>query len=170
MIDPTAQEQFTGLLTEHRGRLHKVALTYSSTKEDREDLTQEILVQLWRSFSSYDARRPFATWMYRVALNVAISHVRRVTRRPPVGDAGGQPLDPPDPRSMSEDQDDRTLILQRLMASLDELDRALLLLHLEERSYLEIADVLGLSESDVGTRLNRLRQRLRELARTEKPR
>ena len=168
MTDPTLQEQFTALLAEHRGRLHKVALTYGVTPEDREDLVQEILVQLWRSFSSYDGQRPFATWMYRVALNVAISHVRRVTRRPqPVIGTGELPLDPPDPRSLSDDPDDRILILQRLMASLDELDRALLLLHLEERSYLEIAEVLGLTESNVGTKLNRIRQRLRELATTE---
>lgn len=169
MNDPTSQERFTTLLAQHPGALRKVALTYGAKAEDREDLAQEILVQLWRSFGSYDQTRPFATWMYRVALNVAISHVRRVTRTPVVVDPEGVPLDPPDPRSERDESDDRTQILQRLMASLDELDRALLLLHLEERSYREIADVLGLSESNVGTKLNRIRQRLRELASTERP-
>lgn len=165
MTDALVRERFSALLAEHRGRIHKVAITYAVSREDSEDLAQEILVQLWRSFGRYDPRRPFATWMYRVALNVAISHVRRATRRPQaVAPPGELPLDPPDPRSTAGDPDDRIPILQRLMDSLDELDRALLLLYLEERSYREIADILGLTESNVGTKLNRLRQRLRDLA------
>ena len=176
MQDPSRKQQFTAMLDEHRARLRKVILTYGATREDREDLGQEILVQLWRSFASYDPQRPFATWMYRVALNVAIAHVRRArTRRPERSNLGGPVPDPPDPRTVTDrtvtdggdDLDDRVRILRRLMADLDELDRALLLLHLEERSYREIADVLGLSESNVGTKLNRLRERLRQLAATE---
>ena len=93
--------------------------------------------------------------------------MRRITRhRRVVGSGEGLALDPPDPKSTATGLDHGGL-LQRLMASLDELDRALLLLHLEQRSYREIADVLGLSESNVGTKLNRLRERLRQLAREE---
>ncbi len=84
-----------------------------------------------------------------------------------MSDTGGAVLDPPDPRSEVEEQDDRGLLLRRLMDSLDELDRALLLLHFAERSYQEIAEVLGLSESNVGTKLNRIRERLRRLAAKE---
>ena len=161
------EDHFTALLAEHGPSLRKVTLTYGVSAEDREDLHQEILVQLWRSFASHDPARPFATWMYRVALNVAISHVRRVVRGRRIVTAVEPPLDPPDPRTNDVPTDERLSILQRLMAGLDELDRALLLLHLEERSYREIADVLGLSESNVGTRLTRLRQRLRNLTDTE---
>ncbi len=172
IADP--KEQFTTLLAEHGAPLRKVVATYGVTHADREDLSQEIKAQLWRSFLSYDPKRSFATWMYRVALNVAISHVRSTARRRRlIADAADGALDPPDPRSAAPDATDdaRVAVLQRLMAGLDELDRALLLLHLEERSYREIADVLGLSESNVGTKLNRIRQRLRELARQpENPR
>jgi len=80
MPDPTAEDRFTALLAEHGPRLRKVTLTYGVSAEDREDLHQEILVQLWRSFPGYDSTRPFPTWMFRVALNVAISHVRRTVR------------------------------------------------------------------------------------------
>ncbi len=168
MQDSKHKQQFTALLAEHRGMLRKVIVTYASTPEDREDLYQDIVAQLWRSFGSYDPQRVFATWMYRVSLNVAISRLRSASRRLPVmSDTGGAVLDPPDPRSEVEEQDDRGLMLRRLMNSLDELDRALLLLHFEERSYQEIAEVLGLSESNVGTKLNRIRERLRHLAAKE---
>lgn len=70
MEDVIRKERFVALLAENRLRLQKVVATYGVTREDREDLGQEILAQLWRSFSSYDPARPFATWMYRVALNV----------------------------------------------------------------------------------------------------
>jgi RNA polymerase sigma-70 factor (ECF subfamily) len=92
--------------------------------------------------------------------------VRRTVRARRLVTAAETPVDPPDPRTAVA-ADERFDVLQRLMAGLDEFDRALLLLHLEERSYREIADVLGLSESNVGTRLNRLRQHLRELATKE---
>ena len=168
MQDTSKKQQFTALLIEHRAKLSKVCMTYTALREDREDLYQDIVAQLWRSYGSYDPQRPFATWMFRVSLNVAISYVRRVSRRlPDSAESDGRPHDPPDPRSEAEDPGDRGLILQRLMAGLDELDRALLLLHLEERSYSEIADVLGLTESNVGTKLNRIRDRLRRLAAVE---
>lgn len=166
MHDPATEQQFTALLGEHGPKLRKVSVTYGATREDREDLHQEILVQLWRAFGSYDRSRPFATWMYRVALNVAISHARAARRRRRLGGAE-LVADPPDARSAAGETGERAAILERLMAGLDELDRALLLLHLEERSYAEIADVLGIGESNVGTRLSRLRQRLRDLATRE---
>ncbi len=168
MQDLNLKQQFTDLLSEHQAVLRKVTMTYATMRQDREDLYQDIVAQLWRSYGSYDPARPFATWMYRVSLNVAISRVRSVSRRlPEATDVGDAAHDPPDPRSESTEQDDRTIILERLMASLDELDRALLLLHLEERTYQEISEVLGLTESNVGTKLNRIRERLRRLASEE---
>jgi len=164
-----AKEQFTKLLAEHEAALRKVVLSYGVTHADRDDLSQEILAQLWASFGTYDRNRPFSTWMYRVALNTAISHVRATTRRRRrIADSDAPALDTPDHRHPPSADDERAALLQRLMAALDELDRALLLLHLERRTYQEIADVLGLSVSNVGTRLNRIRNRLRELAATTK--
>lgn len=81
MTGPSQQEQFQSLLDEHKKILYKVANLYSKNTEDREDLVQEIVVQLWRSFRSFDGRARFSTWMYRIALNVAISVNRRETTR-----------------------------------------------------------------------------------------
>lgn len=152
------QERFETLLERHHGIVAKVSGMYCRHAEDRRDLAQEIRVQLWRSFARYDARRPFATWMYRVALNVAISFARSAGARGRPGELADDPIDA---RTDPDDGDDRALLLERFIAGLGALDRALLFLHLEEQSYREIAEVLGLSETNVATKLSRLKQRLR---------
>jgi RNA polymerase sigma-70 factor (ECF subfamily) len=125
-------------------------------------LIQEITIQLWRSFSSYDKQRTFSTWMYRVALNVAISFARKAALRTRYSVAlDEETRDPIDPTSVVE-RDDRIGVLRSVIARLDPLSRALLLLYLEEHSYREIADVLGLSETNVATKISRLKMRLRK--------
>ena len=155
------REQFSRLLEEHRKIVFKVANTYARLADDRADLAQEISAQLWRAFSGYDESRTFSTWMYRIALNVAISHLRSSRQR----DLKTLRFD----ESVHEDAlvegiaepDERVRDLHRFIEQLDALNRALLLLVLEERSYREIADILGLSETNVATRISRLKQRIR---------
>lgn len=159
-----AQERFAVLLEEHAGILLKISRAYAWNEADRQDLSQEIAAQLWRSFSRYDDRLPFSTWMYRVALNVAISYARRQTVRrrrfadPDVAE------EMPDPAGAAAG--DRELhLLERFLAGLEELDRALMLLYLDGRPHEAIAEVLGISSSNVGTRVSRLKERLgRELS------
>jgi RNA polymerase sigma factor (sigma-70 family) len=159
-----ARRAFADLLEQHRKIVFKVASTYAWQPADRADLAQEIAAQLWRAYPSYDPARPFSTWMYRVALNVAISHVRRDTRRAPT-----IPLDDHDvPVVSAPEPDDRVHALQQIIAALAPLDRALLLLYLDERPAREIADILGLTETNVSTKISRLKQRIRgELTATE---
>jgi len=163
------QGEFAGRLEEHRGIVFKLAHTYCPAGEEREDLVQEICLQLWRAYPGYDRARRFSTWMYRVALNTAISFARRARSRT----RGVQPLDEtpaaallPAPVAPPAGGDEARLVaLERFLQELPELDRALVLLHLEERSHREIAEILGLTETNVGTKLNRLKTRLRrELA------
>ncbi len=162
MTEAAAQARFQSLLAEHRGIVLKVAYTYCRNPADRDDLAQEISTQLWKSFARYDASRKFSTWMYRVALNVAISHVRRGDdRRRSVQsiDGDGSILiaapEPPEP-------DERIAALNQFIVQLDPLNRALVLLYLEERSYREIAEVLGITETNVATKINRLKERIRQ--------
>ncbi|MFP7721441.1 RNA polymerase sigma factor [Lysobacter sp. A3-1-A15] len=161
MKDATARGQFEALLGRHRGLVFKVAHSYSRDAEDRADLAQEIAAQLWRAWPSYDPRRPLATWMYRIALNVGISHLRGRSRH----DAHHVPLDE-DHHGIAGGQGAEEGLqlqaLQRLIAGFDPLNRALLLLYLDERSHREIAEILGLTETNVATRIGRLKQRLRE--------
>jgi len=148
-------------LATHRGLVHKVAATYCAHAEDRRDLIQEIHTQMWRSFGRYDAKRPFATWAYRIALNVAISHVRQAAyRRGQMESYDSQDAEPVDASTLSTETDDRVRLLYNIVGRLDPFDRALLLLHLEGYSHAEVADVLGLSATNVSTRLSRLRAQL----------
>jgi RNA polymerase sigma-70 factor (ECF subfamily) len=158
-----ARAAFGELLERHRGIVFKVANTYARHPDDRADLAQEIAAQLWRAFPAYDAGRTFSTWMYRIALNVAISFVRSDSQRRrhavPLDDglhdvADGHAADP--------EADAQVRALYRFIAQLDPLNRALLLLYLEERSQREIADILGITESNVSTKISRLKQRIRD--------
>ena len=153
-------EPFCELLERHRKIVFKVAGTYCRDPHDRADLAQEIAVQLWRAFPHYDSGRPFSTWMYRIALNVAISfrrvsgaHERHVVAfddalhdTAAAGDAG---------------DDERIRLLYRCIEALDPLNRALLILYLDERSQGEIAEILGITETNVATKIGRLKERLR---------
>jgi RNA polymerase sigma-70 factor (ECF subfamily) len=157
--DPDTEADFVARLGRHAGIVRKVAMSYSRTPADRRDLEQEILAQLWKAWPGYDGSRPFATWMYRVALNVAISIARsqrwQAPEPAPLDDGDIAPLD---------DTAEREHGVRELMAfigALDELNRALILLYLEGQSYAEIADVLGISETNVATKINRAKQLLR---------
>jgi RNA polymerase sigma factor (sigma-70 family) len=159
----SAQAAFTAQLERHLPILRKVAGTYSSTPADRRDLMQEIALQLWKAWPGYDPARPFSTWMYRIALNVGISFLRGAgnpQRRPLSLDA--LETDPIDGNGADPELDDRIALLRRLIDRLGALDRALLLLYLDEQSYRQIAEVLGISETNVATKLSRLKQRLRQ--------
>lgn len=167
MADREQQRRFEGLLREHQRIVFKVARVYARNPQDRDDLAQEIAAQLWRSFGSFDERRAkFSTWMYRVALNVAISSIRSARRS---GAQGVEPLDdvhletiagPGATQDETMERNERIAALHAFIARLDPLNRALVLLYLEERSYAEIAEVLGISETNVATKLGRIRQRL----------
>ena len=158
------QQRFELLLKANRGIVFKVAGLYSRSTADRDDLMQEISAQLWRSFGSYDeTRAKFSTWMYRIALNVAISLARRqrwseADRIEPLEShhletlEGGEPADEPD---------ERLVALYAFIGQLDALNRALILLYLEDRSYGEIAAVMGISETNVATKISRIKQTLR---------
>ena len=168
-MDPP-RARFAALLDTHRGIVFKVANTYCRHAEDRQDLAQEIAAQLWRAFPGYDPARPFSTWMYRIALNVAISHVRTAggrARDVPLDDHHGDHHDAHDGLAVNDgsarhESDQRIRALYAVIDRQPPLDRALLLLWLEERTQREIADVLGITESNVSTKLNRLKQRIRE--------
>ena len=163
MTKPTANDRFVLLLEEHKRILYKVASVYCSDAEDRRDLVQEMVIQLWRSFPRYDDQLKFSTWMYRIAMNVAISFLRSEGRKRET--VALEQVDVIDvaaaDRVLGEAGDDFRL-LQRLVSRLDEMSRALIVLYLEGYSHAEIAEILGISATNVGTRINRIKNRLRE--------
>ena len=160
LTSPTDErERFVALMAAHGGIVRKIAATYCRDRDERADVAQEIAAELWQAFPRYDPARPFATWMYRVALNVAISHVRVAARR----HRTHVPLDDGRVEGVADaDTAAALLTLERAVAALDPLNRALLVLYLDDRSHREIAEVLGIGESNVGTRIGRLKERLRD--------
>lgn len=156
------QVEFLELIEANKGILYKVGAVYCADPGDREDLMQEMIYQLWRSASAgnYDKTRKFSTYMYRIALNVAISYYRKAGRAGiKVSLDGGMQLAEERPE---DGLHDRVETLHRFIAGLGELDKALMILYLEERSYKEIAEVLGLTETNVATKLSRIRDRLKQ--------
>ena len=163
----TLSSEFQALLAAHRGIVLKVAASYARTPEDRADLAQDIAMQLWQAWPAYDASRAFATWMYRVALNVAISWQRRECHRrhDPLDDEAQ--ADIAGALDVDAEAREQLALVQQAMARLGEVDRALLLLHLEGCSHRESAEVLGTTEGNVATRLNRIKTHLRREVRAD---
>ena len=168
MPQGAAHDDFVRALEAHKGILYKVATTYGEGRDDRGDLAQDIVVELWRAWPGYDAARAaFATWMYRIALNVAISHRRGRHRGAETLsiDAAGLDFEAAD-RELASGSDDLHA-LHQLLAGLDPVGRALVLLYLEGYAQDEIAAMTGLTETNVTTRIHRIKQRLREQAGAE---
>jgi len=158
----TLRAQFAELLERHRGIALKVARSYCHDVEDRKDLLQEISTQAWQAFAGFDGQRAqFSTWLYRVALNVAISRVRAVQVRQR-HHADNADIDAFASTVDSAEDNAQLAQLQALIRSLPALDRALLLLHLDDCSHREIGDVLGISPGNAATRLHRLKLQLRQ--------
>lgn len=157
-VDPR-HEPFLALLEAHQKILYKVAFVYCAHPDDRQDLVQEMIIQLWRSFPRYDAHYRFSTWMYRIAVNTAISFARSERRR-------SRPLLPLDEELtaglLTAPESEQLWELRQAIDGLDSFDKALVLLALEGHPHEEIGDILGISTSNVGTRLSRIRQRLRQ--------
>ena len=157
------RDDFSALLQRHAGIVSKVAGSYARLPAERDDLAQEIAAQLWHAWPRYDPARSFSTWMYRVALNVAIGHLRAqdVRRRHealPMEDA----LEIADPAAADPEREQHLRLLRGFIARQPPMERALLLLYLDERPQREIAEILGIGESNVSTKIGRLKQRLRD--------
>jgi RNA polymerase sigma-70 factor (ECF subfamily) len=162
MATEAVQERFQTLVEEHKKILYKVSNSYCKNPGDRDDLAQEIIVQLWRSFAAFDGRARFSTWMYRIALNVAISFYRRErVRTRHVISGSDQLLEVADEAASRPEE---VQVLYQWIGRLDPLNKALALLYLDGNNYQEIADVLGISETNAATKISRLKQTLRQEA------
>jgi RNA polymerase sigma-70 factor (ECF subfamily) len=155
-------DRFLSLVAEHKGILYKVANGYCRNRDDRGDLIQEIVIQLWRSFPQYDeSRSRFSTWMYRLAVNVAISTHRSASRRvretAPFDDFG---LDLTAADKVMDEATDDVRLLRRLIGELDELSRALVMLYLDGYAHAEIAEIVGISATNASTRISRIKEKL----------
>lgn len=162
MNDQHTTDRFLSVLEAHKGILYKIAGSYSKSKEERKDLVQEMVYQLWKSFDQYDDQYKYSTWIYRIALNVAISFYRKDIRRQAINfEVDETLLELPD-SVVETDTDPKIIALKFFISQLSEMDKALMLLYLEEKTHKEIAHIIGLSESNVGTKIGRIKALLRD--------
>ena len=158
------EDVFKRWLTEHTRLIFKVARTFAPSDSDRDDLVQEILLQLWRSLPRFKEEARESTWIYRVALHTALAwrrseHKRRVAHEPLLAI---EELPEPDDQAARE-REELVASLYAAIRHLPKVDAALVLLYLDDLSYREMAEVLGISESNVGVKLNRVRKTLTDL-------
>ena len=156
------KERFIEIITENQNLIYKICNSYCSDKEGKKDLEQEILVQLWKSIKKFDGRVKISTWVYKVALNTAISCYRKDCKRidkPKNFDASIISL--PD-FEYDSSIEEKISILYKLLDRLGAMERALMLLYLDNYKYKEIAEVLAISESNVATKISRIKMTLKE--------
>ena len=153
-----SKEDFIGIIKENEGLIYKVARVYTNSREDEQDLYQEVVYQLWKCFGSFRNESKISTWMYRIALNTAIAYLNKEKRKGnqvPIDEGLLNKADTPD-TLMHE----RSEALFAQIKQLSEIEKGIILLYLEGKTYDEIAAITGFSTTNVGTRLGRIKQKL----------
>ena len=156
------KDDFLKLLDEHKLIIYKICNAYCKNASNRDDLVQEISYQLWRSYNNFNGSVKFSTWMYRVALNVAISFYRSTKRIENIITLEEPVTEPADAFENITEREKDIATLQQFIGELKELDKALMILYLEEKSYNEISEILGITETNVATRISRIKDKLKQ--------
>lgn len=153
------EAQFISDIQQYQKIIHKICHLYRDSREDREDLFQEITFQLWKAFPSFKNQSKISTWIYRIALNTAIATFRK--NKPAIDYVA----DLPDMRSenQNEEHDTRHERLFLLLKKLDDSEKVIITLYLEELSYQQIAEIVGINENYVGVKINRIKTKIQNL-------
>ena len=159
MKDQELRDRFIKLIEKNQGIIFKVSKMYCDNETDQEDLFQDILIQLWNAFPSFKGKSKFSTWMYRVALNTAIARIRKEKK------LENEELTPEFkfdiPLSEDEsDREDRIRLLHRAISKLNKAEKAIIMLYMDDYSYDEISEIAGISVSNVGVKIVRIKKKL----------
>jgi RNA polymerase sigma-70 factor, ECF subfamily len=157
------EKSFVKLIKENQGLIHKVCILYETDKELRNDLFQEIVLQLWKSFPTFRGEAKITTWMYRIALNTAISGLRKLGRKIKTDELEEFHLNISDHTEDHFEEDFQKL--QWAIRQLSEIERAMIMMALDEVPYDEIAENIGITQNNVRVRMNRIREKIRNLIR-----
>lgn len=152
------KQAFLTTITQHQGMLHKLCRLYRDTLEDREDLFQEMIYQLWKSFPAFKGNAKISTWIYRIALNTALAGFRKKNLPVTYTDTFPEIAQPADHR----DNEQQELFFAALK-QLSDAEKAIIALYLEDMSYQEIAGIIGIEENYVGVKLNRIKNKIKSL-------
>jgi RNA polymerase sigma-70 factor (ECF subfamily) len=156
------EKDFVKLINEYQGLIHKVSFIYERNDENRKDLFQEIVLQLWRAFPSFKGQAKITTWIYRIALNTAISSLRKTSRTPESTDLDNQKFQIADDNE-SASRREQFQMLENAINQLSEIEKAMIMLYLDEIPYEEIAETLGITQNNVRVKMNRIREKLKKI-------
>ena len=148
---------FLSVIETNKGIIYKIANLYCKDIEDRKDLAQEIILKLWKSFDSYNEQFKHSTWIYRIALNAAISFYRKEKLRKRITSPFYEGIFNIGDFEENKQKERNSLLLNQFISELKELDKALILLYLEEKSQKEMAEIIGITETNVATKIGRLK-------------
>ena len=155
------EKEYLELIKLHQALIYKVAAVYTNDLEDKKDLVQEIYFQIWKSYDTFQGQSKISTWFYRICMNTSIQYLKKKNRTIQQG-----PLERLSVEHYEDFSDKNDQPLQNLLASiqnLNELDKGIVLLYLESRSHKEIAEIIGISVSNVGTRFMRIKDKLKKM-------
>ncbi|MHA2181984.1 MAG: RNA polymerase sigma factor [Promethearchaeota archaeon] len=162
MVDMAGKNRFLEQIEENQDIIHKICCLYAVNNDDRKDLSQEITCQLWKSYKSFRGDSKFTTWMYKVALNTALLNLRRHRIRVRTESLKEHHTYIP-AETDEKEKYGQINSLYKAISQLGKLDRAIIMLFLEQLSYKEISEVIGISKSNVSVRLARVKKKLKEL-------
>ena len=160
------EKEFLEIITKNQGIIHKVCNIYCDDQEDKNDLFQEIVAQLWRSFPSFRQESKFSTWMYRVALNTAITTFKKTKRRPDQNRLTFENFEIKD-ESYNSETEEELKKMHRAVAQLTGVEKSIVLLFLENKKYDEIAEITGITQNYVRVKMNRIKKKLKKFMDTE---
>jgi len=157
------KEKFLKLISEHQDLIRKVAAMYYKNKADQEDAFQEILVNLWKAYPTFRGESKITTWMYRVALNTVISGFRKASNRVHRNRSDvniSDELVKPERENVSNEDID---VLYQSIERLTDIEKAVIMLYMEEKTYDDIAEIMGMTRTNVGVKINRIKKKLQKL-------
>ncbi|MBN1181043.1 MAG: RNA polymerase sigma factor [Bacteroidales bacterium] len=152
------EKEFTELLHKHQGIAHKVCSIYFSNRVNKDDYFQELVIQLWKAFPTFKKQSKFSTWMYRVCLNASIDILRKEKSQPTFVQYIAQ-----DEIEYPKEQGDNQVRLYNAIEQLSSLNKAIIILYLEDYSYKEIAEIVGITEGNAGTKINRIKLEIQKI-------
>jgi RNA polymerase sigma factor (sigma-70 family) len=154
-----SEKEFITLLNQHQKIVHKVCNLYMDRHSDREDLFQEVTLQAWKAYGNFRGDAKFSTWLYRVALNTAITFFRKEKRQPDIYSTDSVPEQREEEASPVEEQ---VKAMYEAIGELSRIDKAIVMLYLEDYSYNEIGDMMGITANNVAVKMNRIKTKLKE--------
>lgn len=162
-MNPELEQQFVDLLENHQNILHKICKLYTADMEAHKDLFQEMVIQLWKAYPTFNGEAKFTTWAYRVSLNTAISLYRTKKRKIQTVSVDLTLYNNIGQEEYNTEQEEKLNFLYTAVRELNDIEKALVYMYLEDKDYREIADTLGVSEVNARVRMNRIKTKLKNI-------